>query len=64
MNYQSLQDPSFDNRLRPKYGFLNGQYKIPEDIKIYDYTGKHPVIMKSHPYFVNDIYGDGNFNYI
>lgn len=53
MHYQAEQDPTFNQRLLPHYGFDNKGYKIPADIKTYEYVGKHPKIMQSHPYFVN-----------
>lgn len=65
MNYQEEQDPSFRQRHLPHYGYIKEkkEYKIPSDIPIYDFTGKHPSIMKDHPYFKNDIFGDGELKY-
>lgn len=66
MKYQNEQDPSFNIRMLPQYGFdeFKKEYKIPSDIKIYDFKGKHPAIMKSHPYFVNNIYNDTNLSFL
>ncbi len=63
MQYQAEQDPSFNQRLLPQYGCEEGIYKIPDDIPIYDFTGKHPGIMKNHPYFISNIYGDKNLRF-
>lgn len=63
MHYQAEQDPSFNQRLLPQYGCEQGKYKIPSDIPIYDYVGKHPRIMKEHPYFKANIYGDKDLQY-
>jgi hypothetical protein len=65
MKYQTEQDPSFWKRFidTGQYKEENGVYKIPDDCKVYDYTGKHPAIMKEHPYFVNDVFGDGEVEY-
>jgi len=65
MKYQNEQDPSFWQRYvdSGQYAEQAGKYKIPDDIKIYDYTGKHPLIMKNHPYFVQDVFGDGEIQY-
>jgi hypothetical protein len=66
MRYQNYQDPTFDTRILPQYGYNDEkkEYKIPDDIPIYDFTGKHPAIMKNHPYIVNDIFGDGQLSFL
>ncbi len=59
MHYQNEQDPTFNERLLPQYGSDgSGHYKIPDDIPIYDFKGKHPAIMREHPYFKNNIYNE------
>ena len=65
MKYQNEQDPTFWKRFidSGQYKEEQGQYKIPDDCPIYTYTGKHPKIMKEHPYFKQDIYGDGEIEY-
>lgn len=65
MNYQAEQDPSFTTRVLPQYGFDDAKkhYKIPDDIPIYTFHGRHPRIMKNHPYFVNNIYNDVNLEF-
>jgi glycosyltransferase involved in cell wall biosynthesis len=63
MQYQAEQDPSFNQRLLPHYGCEKGTYKIPEDIPVYNFTGKHPGIMRNHPYFINNIYNDKNLRF-
>lgn len=65
MKYQNEQDPTFWSRYvsNGQYKESQGKYKIPDDIKIYDYIGKHPIIMKDHPYFVNDVFKDGELQY-
>jgi len=65
MKYQNEQDPTFWNRYvsNGQYQEVSGKYKIPDDITIYNYTGKHPAIMKNHPYFVNDVFKDGELQY-
>jgi hypothetical protein len=34
------------------------RYKIPDDCKIFDFTGKHPKVMADHPYFTANIFND------
>ena len=65
MRYQHEQDQTFWTRMidSGQYKEEAGIYKIPDDIKIYDFIGKHPTIMKNHPYFKNDIFGDGELQY-
>jgi hypothetical protein len=65
MKYQNDQDPSMWARLveSGKYREENGVYSIPDDCPIYDFGGKHPAIMKNHPYFKNDIFEDGAIEY-
>lgn len=66
MAYQNEQDPSFNARILPQYGYDESQlkYKIPNDIKIYDFEGKHPKIMKDHVYFKNNIFNDSNLQFM
>ena len=65
MRYQHEQDQTFWKRMIDSgpYKEEAGIYKIPDDIKIYDFIGKHPTIMKNHPYFKNDVFGDGEISY-
>jgi hypothetical protein len=58
MKYQSEQDVSFDTRLLPQYGHDGKKYTIPADIPVYEFVGRHPKLMASHPYFQRNIYGD------
>ncbi len=39
------------NPLNKKYKLEADNYVLPEDIPIYEYTGKHPDIMHSHPFY-------------
>lgn len=39
------------NPLNKKYKLEGDTYVLPEDIPIYKYTGKHPEIMHSHPFY-------------
>ena len=65
LNYQQDQDESFGGRERHKYGFNSNtkEYKIPDSCKIYDFTGKHPKIMKEHQYFKQNVFNDGEIKY-
>lgn len=51
MHYQAEQDPTFNERLLPQYGHDGLNYRIPADIKTFEFHGKHPRIMREHPYF-------------
>ena len=65
MFYQNEQDPTFNIRVLPQYGFneKTREYKIPDDCKVYNFTGKHPNCMKNHPYFTSDIFNDGQIEF-
>jgi len=65
MKYQNDQDPTMWKRFieSGQYKEENGIYTIPDSCQIYKYTGKHPKIMKNHPYFQNDVFGDGEIEY-
>lgn len=65
MKYQNDQDPTLWKRMvdTGQYKEENGVYTIPKDCPIYEYPGTHPKIMKEHPYFVNDVFGDGEIKY-
>lgn len=65
MKYQNDQDPTLWKRMveSGQYKEEDGVYKIPDDCPIYEYTGKHPAIMKNHPYFQQDVFGDGELKY-
>ncbi len=65
MKYQNDQDPTLWKRAieSGQYKEENGVYTIPDDCPIYEYTGTHPKIMKEHPYFKEDIFGDGEIRY-
>jgi glycosyltransferase involved in cell wall biosynthesis len=39
------------NPINKKYKLEGDTYILPEDIPIYEYAGKHPEIMKSHPFY-------------
>lgn len=63
MSYQAEQDPSFNTRLLPHYGHDGKKYTIPSDIPVYNFNSFHPRIMANHPYFRENIYGDGDLRY-
>lgn len=66
MAYQNEQDPSFNTRILPQYGYDESQlkYKIPDDIQQHNFTGKHPKIMQNHLYFKNNIFNDSNIEFM
>ena len=57
-------DPNFKQQHTHRYGHQGNQYTLPSDIPIFTYTGKHPLIMKDHPNFVNNIYNDHNLQFM
>lgn len=65
MKYQNDQDPTMWKRMidSGQYKEENGVYTIPDDCPIYEYTGRHPKIMKDHPYFQQDVFGDGEIKF-
>lgn len=66
MFYQNDQDPTFNQRVLPQYGHdeIKKIYKIPSDIPLYNFTGKHPNIMKNHSHVIQDVFGDGKLDFL
>ncbi len=61
MNYQLDQADEFFKRVSyPQYGYdkIKKEYKIPSDLNVYQFSGKHPEIIQRHPYYTNNVFGD------
>jgi len=50
--YNKDGNPSY-HPSNPLYRVEGDKYKIPDDITLYNFTGRHPDIMKDHPRFSN-----------